>query len=286
MIVEPLLGTRGEVVVSATDPGDARSCEAAVVAEARRLEQIFSRFDTSSALHRYRRDHRTDVPELLAVIALANEWQARTEGAFHPGAQPLVDLWDDAERAGAPPSAEQLVRAVEQMTNEPGSIDLNAIAKGWIADTALSVAVRARPSVTEAWLNLGGDLVHRGEGSVTVGIENPNRPYDNVPPLATVELSNESMATSGGARRFWTIDGVRYPKVIDPRSGVPSDRMASATVVAPDGATADALATVAVFLDADETLDIAAKVGAACFLMDRDGSQISSSARFRPSPSR
>lgn len=279
MIVEPLLGTRAEVRVVADSPG---VVESAVVAEVQRLEAIFSRFDASSELCAYRAAGTTDVPELLEVIDLAAAWQARTGGAFHARAQPLVDLWDQAEQANVMPTDRQVATVLEQMgaTSTSSALDLNAIAKGWIADTALSSVAGA---ATSGWLNLGGDIVHRGDGSVVAGIENPARPYDNVPPLATVELSNESLATSGGAHRWWAIDGNRYPKVVDPRTGRPAQRIASATVIAPDGGSADALATVAVFLDIDHTLALAAEIGAECFLVDHEGSIRSSSDRFRPS---
>lgn len=279
MIVEPLLGTRAELIVVADSPG---VVETAVVAEVQRLEAIFSRFDPASALCAYRARGTTDVPELVAVIGLAAVWQERTGGAFHSRAQPLVDLWDDAEQADVMPTDHQLSTVLEQMamTPTPSAVDLNAIAKGWIADAALTSVAGA---ATSGWLNLGGDIVHRGEGSVVAGIENPARPYDNVPPLATVELSNESLATSGGAHRWWTIAGGRYPKVIDPRTGRPAQRIASATVIAPDGASADVLATIAVFLDVDQTLALASEIGAECFLVDHEGSMTSSSDRFRPS---
>lgn len=285
MIIEPLLGTRAEVVLTATEPEIARSGEASVVAGVRRLETIFSRFDEASALRSYRTTGTSVVPELLEVIDLADDWQRRTNGAFHPRAQPLVDLWDRAEVRGTPPSVNELQQAVEAMDSVPitATLDLNAIAKGWIADEALTSALKAVPGASAGWINLGGDIVHRGMSSLTVGIENPSRPYDNVGPLATVEVSNEAMATSGGAQRWWTIAGIRYPKVIDPRSGVPGEQMASATVVAGDGATADVLATVAVILDAEQTLALTAAVGASCFLVHRDGSITSSSDRFRPS---
>lgn len=281
MIVEPLLGTRAEIAVVADSPD---VIEEAVVTEVRRLEAIFSRFDATSALCAYRAAGATDVPELLAVIELAGVWQDRTGGAFHAGAQPLVDLWDAAEQADVMPTAQQISGVLEQMamTPTPSALDLNAIAKGWTADAALTPIIRDSKA-TAGWLNLGGDIVHRGQGSVVVGIEDPTRPYDNVPPLATVELSNASLATSGGAHRWWTIAGNRYPKVVDPRTGRHARRIASATVIAPDGASADALATVAVFLDIDHTLALASETGADCFLVDHEGSVASTSDRFRAS---
>lgn len=287
-IVEPLLGTRAEVCVAATDADGCSRAEDAVIAEVGRLETIFTVFDHTSALHDLRRTGSTDVAELREVVGLAESWRGRTGGAFQPRGQPLLDLWDRAEATGTVPSMAGLRSAVDALSTPTGyaSLDLNAIAKGWIAERALKTMLDASPDVSAGWLSLGGDVVHGGDGSLVVGIEDPKRPYDNVAPLATVELSNEALATSGGARRWWTVGQRRYSKVLDPRTGLPAEGVASATVVAPDGAAADVLATVGLVLARDEMFDLMQAAGASCLLVDADGSVSSSSDRFRPSSTR
>ena len=270
--VEPLLGTRAQVGVDVADASARRFTEDAVVAEVARLEAIFTVFSPDSALHAYRRSGRTDVAELQIVLDLAVEWQQRTGGCFDPRLQAVTELWDRAEQAGVAPSPQMLAEAVA--SDRPLG-NLNAIAKGWIADRALEVV-----SARSLWLNLGGDVVHRGEGSIMVGVEDPHRPYDNVEPLTTLELSNGAVATSGGTRRSWRIAGQRYPKVLDPRTGRPVDHVASATVLADDAATADVLATVAVVASPEETLDLVRQVGADCLLVLKDRSVVTSSDVF------
>lgn len=287
-IIEPLLGTRAEVAVTAASDDAEAAFEHAVVAEAARLEALFTVFDETSALHAYRRDGSTTVPELRTVLDLAATWRDRTAGAFHPSMQPLMDLWDEAEAAGAEPTDRRLAEtaAAVQADTSGRAINLNAIAKGWITDRALDRAFELVPGAAGAWLSIGGDVVHRGVASVVVGIEDPHRPYDNVAPLATVEVANEALATSGGARRWWKVDGRRYPKVIDPRTGQPAGRVAGATIIAADGASADALATAAIVQTPAETLALVAELGAACFLVDCEGVITASGDRFRPSPTR
>ncbi len=286
LTVEPLLGTRGEANVTAPSTAVADAAELAVVSEAQRLEAIFTVFDESSALHDLRRNGTTDIPELEVVVDLAIEWNRRTHGAFHPSLQPLVDVWDSAEAQNLLPDIQLLKTTVDALTSPgPGQValsglNLNGIAKGWIADRSLAIAF-AEQSVTSAWLSLGGDLIHRGESPVLVGIENPNRPYDNVAPMATVEIANEALATSGGGRRWWTIEGARYPKVLDPRSGQPSDHIHSATVIAPSAAAADVLATACLVLSPDEALALTKSENADCFLVRSDGGVVASSARFK-----
>ncbi len=298
-IVEPLLGTRAEVSVVATAGVDDRSIEDDVLAEVARLEAILTAFDDGSDLSVFRRTGQAASPELREVLDLADEWALQTAGAFNPRIEQLTTLWSEAERDGIAPSADSIAEAVRSLESssafssvpstvfsEPFSTtDLQALAKGWVAERALTSILEALDrsgsgGTVDAWLSLGGDIVHRGSASLTVGIENPARPYDNVAPLAAVEIANESLATSGGARRFWTIDGVRHSKVLDPRTGSPVDHIASATVIAPSGVAADVLATVATILEPAETLELVDRCGADCLLVERNGGITKSTNRF------
>lgn len=264
---------------------EAIALEDAVIAEAQRLEAIFTVFDPGSDLHAFRASGTTEVPELLEVLALAEQWRTQSGGAFEPQIQSLMELWDRAEEVGSRPAPAELAAAVEALATTP--IDnLNAIAKGWIAERALDDALGAADSIEQAWLNLGGDIVHRGIEPLIVGIEDPARPYDNVAPLATIGLRNEALATSGGARRYWTIGGVHYAKVLDPRTGIPVDRIASATVVAPSAADADVLATIGLIMDEPDFFRVLKTADASALLVRRDGTVATSSDRFalRPSP--
>lgn len=282
-IVEPLLGTRAEIRVFARDQRVADSAELAVLEEVARLEQIFTVFDPTSALQQYRVTGSTSVPELVELIDVARHWSDKSHGMFDPRVQTLVEVWDRAETRGTPPSTTDLTVALHARADKP--IDnLNALAKGWIAQRSIETVNDADTAIDSLWLSLGGDMVHRGGGSVTVGIEDPHRPYDNVAPMATVEIRNEAVATSGAARRWWTISGVRYPKVLDPRSGQPADGIASATIVAPDAAVADVLATIAMVADTADLVDLAASVGAECLIVRADRTRTCTSDRFVMEP--
>lgn len=279
-VVEPLLGTRVEIEVRASSAATVARAEQAVIAEMQRLEAVFTVFDTSSDLHVFAATGVTDVPELAVVSDLALDWRQRTRGLFEPSIQPLMQRWDAAEIAGVPPTDLELAALVAAVDEGAIPDNLNAIAKGWIADHA-ATSITTDPTVDGVWVNAGGDVVHRGIGSLRVGVEDPRRPYDNAPPLAVVELHDEALATSGGTRRFWTIGGRRYSKVLDPRSGRPLERLRSASVIAADAVTADVLATVALVATVDETLSLASDADAACLLVTAEGEVVSTTDRFR-----
>ena len=278
-VVEPLLGTRVEIEVRARSAAAVERAEQAVIAEMQRLEAVFTVFDPSSALNALVATGTTDVPELALVADLAVDWRRRTSGLFEPAMQTVMRQWDAAEEVGTAPTDSELAAALVVLDEKASADDLNAIAKGWIADRA-AMTVVADPAVESVWVNAGGDVVHRGDGSVRVAVEDPRRPYDNAPPLAIVEIHDEALATSGGTRRFWTIGGRRYPKVLDPRTGRPVERLRSASVIAAEAVTADVLATVALVATVDETLSLMSDADAACLLVTAEGEVVSTTDRF------
>jgi len=121
-------------------------------------------------------------------------------------------------------------------------------------------------------VNAGGDLRHLGEGSVGVGIEDPAQAFDNAPPRWRVPVSNGALATSGSARRGFTVAGGRLGHVLDPRTGWPVAHTASISVLTSYAMTADALATVLGVLPVAEALRFASDRKIAALLVGADGS--------------
>ncbi len=157
------------------------------------------------------------------------------------------------------------------------ALNLNALAKGLVVDLA-SAAVMQQVTPRHLLVNVGGDLLVRGDTEILVGIENPNRPYDNEPPLAVVAVADGGVATSGSARRGVTVGGRWRSHVLDPRDGRPVERIASATVVAPSAAVADVAATVLSVLPPDEGIAFADAQGLAGFVVTPDGATSASRA--------
>ncbi|MCU1394393.1 MAG: FAD:protein transferase [Ilumatobacteraceae bacterium] len=254
---QPLLGTVVEVRIAGADAAAAES-DRRIVAEVQRLEQVFSVYEPTSELSRWRRGDDVAISaELDEVLRLALRWQVLSGGAFNPAAGVLGRMWSEAAAHDAEPDPDTLLAAAMSIQAprfavgpagprpiaDCATIDLNAIAKGYIVDRAV-VAGCAVGGVQSVVVNAGGDLLHRGAGSLRVGIENPATPYDNAPPLLTVEIAGRGLATSGSARRGVRIGGRWYSHVVDPRTGRPVDHVRSASVIAHDATTADAVATV------------------------------------------
>ena len=58
-----------------------------------------------------------------------------------------------------------------------------------------------------------------------------------------IQIANVAVSTSGDTEQFVFINGKRYSHVIDPRTGIGLTNRVVATVIAPDGITADSLST-------------------------------------------
>jgi thiamine biosynthesis lipoprotein len=115
----------------------------------------------------------------------------------------------------------------------PGGADPTGYVKGWAAQSAL--AVLEAPGVIGAIVNAAGDIASFGGPSVgrpfRVAVVDP---ADRGRLACAVELPG-AMATSGTYERG--------QHLIDPRTGRPASRAASASVTGPDLGLADALAT-------------------------------------------
>jgi thiamine biosynthesis lipoprotein len=259
--VQVHMGLPVRIVVYADQSASDRAAQAAF-ARIAELDRVMSDYRPDSELAdlNARAGEWTGVSaELYDVVRRATEIARRTEGAFDPSVGSLVALWREARRVQRLPS-DHAIAAARARTGwhrialdherravrlEAGMrLDLGGIAKGYI----LQEAVR-----TLAAFGINRTLVEAG-GDIVVGAAPPGRDGWTIDAGAdalrdrAARLVHAAIATSGPTSQFIELAGVRYSHVIDPRRGLglTSDRIAH--VIAPDGATADALATAATVL--------------------------------------
>ena len=283
---EHVLGTSFELNVVATGVSAARRAESVALAEVDRLEAILSGWSSTSELAYWTATQDVDVaisPELADVLHASDVWRVRTGGAFDAAAQAIIALLRD----GAAECEEDALRVLLASLRGPRwhvdrragvarrltthAISVDAIAKGYIVTRAAALA-RAVEGVSEVLLNVGGDVQHLGDRPAVVGITDPFAPAENTKPIAMVQLRDAAIATSGGYRRGFIAHGRRVSHIVDPRTGQPAERIASASVFAPDCATADALSTAFSVLTPQESVALADSLpDVGCLLVERDG---------------
>ncbi len=224
-------------------------------------EARFSRFRPDSELSELNRSAggwRKVSADMFEVIDLAMDCAAAAEGLFDPTILDVLEAvgYDrsmDLIRASGPGAARrvehnvgalaevQVDRANQAVCLPHGvGLDLGGIAKGWIAERAVSQLKLITPVCA---VNAGGDMVAAGvpeEGAWRVALEDPLNPERT---LVTLRIGPGALATSSVAKRAWIQDGQPRHHIIDPRTAQPAvTDWLSMTVVTPQAAVAEVYA--------------------------------------------
>jgi thiamine biosynthesis lipoprotein len=219
---------------------------------------VFRETSIISELNRSAAREPTAAPHhVVDLLAHCQRLHEDTGGAFDITTTPLSRCWGFIRRQGRVPDLVEIDAARAcvgldrvqldshtcSVAYERSGIELNlgAIGKGYALDRA-GAGMRAA-GVAHALLSAGRSsllaLGGRGDGW-TIDLVSPLLAGR---PIATLQLRNAAVGTSGAGEQFVIADGRRYGHVIDPRTGWPAQGVLSATVVASDAATADAVST-------------------------------------------
>lgn len=252
-------------------------CEAdvmAVVADSlRAVDEAANMFNPSSEVSRLNTAGSMAAPSqvLQCLIELSRRVSRASGGAFDPTVGPLVDAWgfgtSSAYRTAPSDSIvaktlaligiDKVVMTADTLHLEPGMrLDLSAIAKGYGVDCAAR-ALEAL-GITDYMVEIGGEVRVRGLSprgtpwriQVDAPIPDTSGRHER---LTVIELADGAMATSGNYRNYRTdAAGNTVYHTISPVTGRPAvSDLVSATVIADDCATADALATASMVLGLD-----------------------------------
>lgn len=291
---ENVLGTSLEIKVAAASAPQAAKAENAALNEIDRLNKILSGYDVNSEFSRWMKAEEKPIkvsPELYEVLSLFEKWRLQSNGALDASAETISRVWRDAAKQKRLPLAVEIARAVSAVREQHYLLDetnhtamrtsdaplvLNSFAKSYIMNKAAH-AVLAIPGVSGVVMNIGGDILVRGEHTEQILVSNPKADAENDLPIAKIEVNNKTVATSGNYRRGEQIDGKWYSHIVDPRTGKPATEVISATVVADKATDAGALATALNVLSLEDGKQLVASIpGAEYMLMTADGKQIKS----------
>ncbi|MFT4540340.1 MAG: thiamine biosynthesis lipoprotein [Planctomycetota bacterium] len=258
------MGTRFEIRVHGVDSELAQTAASAAFGRLDVLNACLSDYDPKSELRSLcaHFESQTSTPKAVSddlwhVLELARQVSVASEGAFDVSVGRAVRLWRRMQRQGELPGAERLREAREsigyeliELHDEPRAIrlsragmrlDLGGIAKGYALDEML--VVLASYGVESALVDGGGDIAVSGpppgQDSWTIRVESMVAGA----PTRELRLVHGAVATSGDAYRSIEVEGVRYSHIVDPRTAMGVTRRVAASVVAPSGAIADALAS-------------------------------------------
>lgn len=278
------MGTTYMVKIAGVPQDDALAAELRTVVEKRfdEINRQMSNYQPDSELSRFNRS-TSQAPfkvsaEFARVVRHALELSRDSGGAFDPTVGPLVNLWGfgPAGRRTDPPAEGEIAELLlqcgaghlrvtpqdELQKDISGlQLDLGGIAKGYGADVAAQV-LRDR-GYSNIFVAVCGEIVAFGnnpEGKPwQVGVE---RPIQDLPRgadySAIVPLSGRALSTSGDTYNYFKdAEGTTYSHILDPSTGRPiRHKLASVTVIGPNGLTADGLATTLYVMGPERGLEL------------------------------
>lgn len=260
-----LMGTIWSITVAGGDADRARLAAERALAEVDRLETLLSEWLPDSDISRVNQAAGVGPvavgPELLECVRVSLEVARWSQGAFDISWAGLRGLWDfGPDSAHVPPSAAEVkarlplwnyrnivldkARGTVFLKKRGMQIGLGGVAKGYALDAAGRLLQEA--GFPNFLIYAGGQvLVHgkKGDRKWRVGIQHPREPRH----FAFVEIEDGSLATSGDYEHTWVHEGRTYHHILDPKTGFPSTRTSSVTLIANTGLWADAIDT-AVFI--------------------------------------
>ena len=244
------------------------------------LNSSLSTFDKNAVISKV----NTNQPVILdsffvQVFERSAEIYQQSGGAFDPTVAPLVNAWGFGFKHKEKVNQElidsilvftgfnliEIKNGEIEKKDDRIMLDFSSIAKGYTVDV---VADFLRNQGCESYMvEIGGEIVAKGKspsGRVwRIGINEPN---DNEPVNAPelqeiIQLADVGLATSGNYRNFYVENGKKYAHTINPKTGYPvQHNLLSATVVAEDCMSADALATAFMVLGTEKALELAEKL--------------------------
>ncbi|MFO7889037.1 MAG: FAD:protein FMN transferase [bacterium] len=218
---------------------------------------------------------------IIDLLLFAKEIYKKTNGKVNVALGPVLSIWHDYRERGTEdpvnaqlPPIDLLKEAAEHteinkmiidelastvfLEDPDMSLDVGAIAKGYAIEQVSQKANRR--GFTSGLISVGGNVKIIGtKGSNgepwNVGIQNPES-SDEKSNLHVVNLSDQSLVTSGNYSRYYTVNGKEYHHIINPETLYPAEYFAAITIVCEDSGEADAFSTAVYNMPLQEGLGL------------------------------
>lgn len=245
-----------------------------------KIDYSLSTFKNESVLSKVNNNEPVDLDSFfIEVFKHSTEIYEISKGAFDPTVAPLVNAWGFGFKHKEQIS-QYLIDSILHFTgfqliefdgkqirkaDDRVMLDFSSIAKGYSVDVVGNFL--KNEGCKNYMVEIGGEIVAHGKSPSgrlwRIGINEPNDDEPiNAPELQEIiQLNDVGLATSGNYRNFYIEDGKKYAHTINPNTGYPVDHnLLSATVVANDCMTADALATAFMVMGTEKALATAKQI--------------------------
>ena len=259
--------------------------------EIEKLEKLSNFFSSESEISRINKNAGISgvrvSPDILNMLNKAITVSEKTEGSFDVTIGPVISLYDFHKKIKPEESAvkknlslvdyRKLIidrnKSTAFLKKRGMLIDLGGISKGYATDKA--VETLKRKGINSGLVSVAGDIKAFGlkpDGKPwKIGIRNPRAKGKEDDIMATIELKDMAISTSGDYERFFIIDGKRYHHLLSPRTGYPAQKCQSVSVITKEGAFTDAFATGVFILGPENGIKVLEKLGFDGIIVDSQG---------------
>lgn len=270
-----LMGTRFIITATAVNASIASEAIKASIKEITRIEHIISSWDPKSETSTINNAAgiRPVVvsKELFSLIERSKKISGLTSGAFDITFASMDHLYSFDRQEHSLPKGQIIEHAKSKidwkkiqldrdrstvfLKDKGMKIGFGAIGKGYAANMAQKVMQNIK-GVKGGIVNASGDLsiwgmMEQNETSWTIKIADPQ---DINRAMATLDVENTAVVTSGDYEQYFTSGGKRFSHIIDPKSGIPTTGIKSVTIICKDAEIGDALATSTFVLGVEDGL--------------------------------
>lgn len=274
-----------EIVVAHHDFVQAQVVADKAIAEVRRIERKFSRYQDESILSQINQSAGMGAvavdAETWNLLEYAENLFQSSEGLFDITSGILRRAWNFSK--AELPSERQLeslcalidwrrVERFDQQVRLPQAgmeIDFGGFGKEYASDRAGVILIEQ--GIRSAYVNLGGDIRVLGpkpDGQAwQIGIQDP-RELERL--LAAIPIERGALATSGDYERYFDLNGQRFCHILNPHTGQPVNYWRSITAMAALTTMAGSCTTIAMLMQ-EKGLDFLQKTGVNFLAVDHLG---------------
>lgn len=250
-----------EILIDTRDKSLAKKLLRIAEAEAKRIEQKFSRYQKNNIIFKINNSQGQVVEvddETAGLLDYAHTCYELSDGMFDITSGVLGKVWHFDGNDQLPENKKVLALlehvgwdkvswSQPQITLAKGmAIDFGGIGKEYAVDRVYQLL--KQQSNVSVLVNFGGDIYVSGSRSDgrhwSIGIDDPKA--KETKGIAEITLERGGVTTSGDAKRFLLKDGVRYSHILNPRTGWPVlNAPRSVTVISGTATEAGIISTLA-----------------------------------------
>ena len=281
------MGSYYSIVIDSPGTADAGRLKTEIETRFDDITRQMSTWDEKSEISQFNSSASTEWfavgPDFVTVAVEAKRLHAATQGAIDATVAPLIDVWGFGRmKRKTVPSDEQIETArqavgmqhVEIRITPPSirkslpdlQLSFSSLAPGYAVDEVCKILQSHQLKsfvVDVGGENRAGEAKANGD-AWRLGVESPLGGLHKI-----VELTNQSIATSGDYRSFFVSGGKKYSHILDPKTARPVEHPpASVSVVHESCMTADGIATAMMVLGPEKGLEVARQCGVDVMFLD------------------